>query len=63
VSVALGSGKVVEMPGNPVKMSDYAEESYSSPPTLGADTDDVMQTLGGMSSAEIAALRQQGVIA
>ena len=63
VPVVLGSGKVVEMPGNPVKMSDYAEETYSPPPTLGADTDDVMQTLGAMSPAEIAALRQQGVIA
>lgn len=63
VSVMLGSGKTVEMPGNPVKMSDFTDESYTSPPALGADTDDVMRTLGAMSPDEIARLRRDGVIA
>jgi crotonobetainyl-CoA:carnitine CoA-transferase CaiB-like acyl-CoA transferase len=32
------------------------------PPTLGQHTDDVLSTLGGMSAAEIAALRMDRVL-
>lgn len=63
VSVGLPSGTVVDMPGNPVKMSDYASEEFTPPPRLGADTDDVLARLGGFSEADIARLRQQGIVA
>lgn len=50
-------------PGNPIKLSRTGEESFTAAPLLGADTDDVMARVLGMSAADIAALKTQGVIA
>lgn len=49
-------------PGNPIKLSRTNEESFSPAPLLGNDTDDVMAEILGMTAAEIAALKTQGVI-
>ena len=50
------------MPGNPVKLSETGEESFSSAPRLGQHTDDVLRGLLGKSDAEIAALRARSII-
>ncbi len=56
------SGRSVKMPGNPVKLSETHEESFSPPPALGAHTDAVLAELLGLSAAEIAALRARRTI-
>jgi len=62
VTVQHPNGRSVQMPGNPVKLSDTSDEVYTSPPLLGAHTDDVLRDLVGLGSDEIGALRQAGVI-
>jgi CoA:oxalate CoA-transferase len=49
-------------PGNPIKLSRTSEESFSPAPLLGSDTESVLRELLGMSPAEVAALKTQGVI-
>ena len=48
--------------GNPVKLSKVAEGPVGSFPRLGADTDAVLTETLGLSSEELAALRDQGAI-
>ena len=48
--------------GNPVKLSKMAEGPVGSFPRLGADTDAVLRETLDMAEAEIASLREQGVI-
>ena len=38
VRVPLADGTVVDEPGNPVKLSDTYEDTYTPPPALGQDT-------------------------
>ncbi|HYW03658.1 MAG TPA: CoA transferase [Gammaproteobacteria bacterium] len=52
----------VEMPGNPIKMSETCEDSYAPPPLLGQDTDEVLRELLGMDAERLRALREAGVI-
>jgi len=47
---------------NPVRMSTHDTTSAKAPPLLGEDTDAVLGELLGMSVAEIAALREAGVV-
>ncbi|WP_420630124.1 CaiB/BaiF CoA transferase family protein [Candidatus Leptofilum sp.] len=61
VEVDHPSGGSVKMPGNPIKLSETHEESFSPPPLLGQHTDEVLQSLG-KSAATIAALRGKGAI-
>lgn len=56
------SGRQVRMPGNPVKLSDTNEESYSPPPLVGQHTDEVLRDLLKLEEADIAAMRKQGVV-
>ena len=56
------SGKTTKGPGNPIKLSRTNEESFSPPPLLGADTDEVFKTLLGYGDAKIAELKAAGVI-
>lgn len=63
IDVPQMGGGTVKMPGNPVKLSETHEESYSPPPLLGQHTDEVLQTVLGKTAVEIATLRQTGVIA
>jgi len=56
-------GKSTRGPGNPIKLSRTAEESFSPAPLLGAHTSEVLQDLLGYNDGRIAELRNAGVIA
>ncbi|WP_372013965.1 CaiB/BaiF CoA transferase family protein [Tistrella mobilis] len=62
VEVAHPSGRRVEMPGNPVKMSGMTDEVYTPPPLLGTHTDEVLEELLGLGAEARCALRARGVI-
>ncbi|MFA7278691.1 MAG: CaiB/BaiF CoA-transferase family protein [Sterolibacterium sp.] len=62
VEVELQSGEKVSMPGNPVKLSEMEEGSYTPPPLLGEHTDKVLSELLGYDSTRIDTLRKQGTI-
>lgn len=61
--VQLATGETVEMPGNPVKLSDNPTRPFQRPPGLGEHTDAVLAKLVGYDAERIAQLRQQGAIA
>ena len=54
VSVDHPAGGSVDVPGNPIKMSSTDQESYSSPPLLGANTLDVFRQWTDVSEARLA---------
>ena len=56
-----GSG-YVDVIGNPLKFSETPVHYTTSPPQLGADTDDVLKSVLNLSDQDIAALRAQGVL-
>lgn len=56
------NGTTTQVPGNPLKFSRSNEESFSSPPLLGAHTDEVLGGLLGFSAERIAVLREQKTI-
>jgi crotonobetainyl-CoA:carnitine CoA-transferase CaiB-like acyl-CoA transferase len=62
VTVAHPAGGTVEMPGNPIKMSDTPAEDFAPPPLVGQDTERVLTELLGYSGEKIAKLRAQGAI-
>lgn len=62
VAVEHPAGGSVEMPGNPVKMSETPAEEFSSPPLVGQNTDAVLHEFLKLSEPQIAALRASGVI-
>ncbi|WP_372023217.1 CoA transferase (plasmid) [Tistrella mobilis] len=62
VEVAHPSGRRVEMPGNPVKMSGMTDEVYTPPPLLGCHTDQVLEELLGLGAEARGALRARGII-
>ena len=55
-------GAPVKMIGSPIKMSETPVEYRHAPPMLGQHTDQVLRELLGMDDAELAALREKGVI-
>jgi crotonobetainyl-CoA:carnitine CoA-transferase CaiB-like acyl-CoA transferase len=62
VEVAHPNGQTVKMPGNPIKLSETHEETYTPPPLLGEHTACVLREILHKSEAEIAALAAQGAI-
>ena len=62
VDVTLQSGDTVQMPGNPVKLSESREESFMAPPLLGEHTDRVLAELLGYDATKIETLKKSGVI-
>ncbi|MCP5101202.1 MAG: CoA transferase [Chloroflexi bacterium] len=62
VEVEQVEGGTVKMPGNPVKLSETHEESYTPPPVLGQHTNEVLQHVLGKSDSEITHLKMAGVI-
>lgn len=54
-------GEPVRLLGNPVKLSD-SEDSYTCPPEMGQDTDQVMREYCHLSNEQIAELRRQNII-
>lgn len=62
VEVEHPRGGVTEMPGNPVKFSETIAESFSPPPELGQDTDEVLRELLGIDNSRLDELRTKSVI-
>ncbi len=62
VSVPMPDGSTVEQPGNPIKLSETHEDSFTCPPRVGEHTEDVLRTLLGLEPAEIERLAASGVI-
>jgi crotonobetainyl-CoA:carnitine CoA-transferase CaiB-like acyl-CoA transferase len=62
VPVQLNSGETVNMPGNPVKL-ERAKQTYTSPPTTGQHTDDILSHLLGYNAQELAQLKADGIVA
>ena len=58
-----GVDEPVLVPGNPVKMTAVAEGPETRVPWLGEHTDDVLQSELGLEDADLAGLRERGVIA
>ncbi|MEM7222773.1 MAG: CaiB/BaiF CoA-transferase family protein [Pseudomonadota bacterium] len=52
----------VELIGNPIKFSETPVEYRSAPPRLGAQSEQLLGGLLGLSDEEIAALKDQGVV-
>ena len=61
VEVQHPNGGSARMPGNPIKLSDTHEDTFTPPPTLGQHNEEVFSTLG-LSSEDIETLKSQGVI-
>lgn len=62
VDVPHASGRVMKQVGNPIKMSETYEDSFTAPPLLGADTEQVLAHLLKKTKAQLDELRAQGVI-
>jgi len=55
-------GGSAKMPGNPIKLSDTYEDTFTPPPLLGQHNEEVFSTLLGLSLEEIFELKNQGII-
>ncbi len=62
VEVAHPLGGSVCMPGNPIKLSDTHEDTFSPPPILGQHNDEIYRGLLGLTEAQLAELKSAGVI-
>lgn len=62
VKMRHASGAEIEVIANPVKLSATPPDYRSPPPMLGEHSDSVLGGLLGMSAAEIAALREKGIV-
>lgn len=62
VDITHPNGQTVKTTGNPIKLSETYEDTFSSPPLLGQHTDCVLQELLNKSEAELATLREEGTI-
>ena len=62
VDVAYPGGGTVKMPGNPVKLSDTHEETFTPPALCGEHTDEVLRDMLGRSLDDIRRLREAGAI-
>jgi crotonobetainyl-CoA:carnitine CoA-transferase CaiB-like acyl-CoA transferase len=62
VRVPLHGGGSVEEPGNPVKLSETFEDSYSPPPRLGEHTSEVLREMLDLDPQRLTALRDAGII-
>ncbi len=51
-----------EAMGNPIKSSAMEDGDFTAPPTLGQHTDEVLKAVLGLSTDEIQALRDEGVV-
>jgi len=61
VEVSHPNGGSTRMPGNPIKLSDTHEDTFTPPPTLGQHNEEVFSTLG-LSREDIEALQSSGII-
>lgn len=56
------AGDRLRMPGNPIKLSETHEDTFTAPPLLGQHNAEVYRNLLGKSAEELAALEARGVI-
>lgn len=61
VDVAHPLGGSTKMPGNPIKLSDTYEDTFSPPPTLGQHNDEVYASIG-LTAEDLKALQENGII-
>lgn len=61
VKVKLDSGRVVDLPGTPIKFSRTSEERFTSPPAVGRDTACVLRDVLGYADSDVARLTAMGV--
>jgi crotonobetainyl-CoA:carnitine CoA-transferase CaiB-like acyl-CoA transferase len=54
------AGETLRVAGNPLKFTGEKEPDYRYPPPLGADADDILQSVLGFSQSEIATLACEG---
>ena len=52
----------IPMPANPLRLSGTPIEGYAHPPWLGEHTGEVLNRVLGLTGAEVAGLREQGVV-
>jgi len=62
LEMAHSGGKAVKVIANPVKLSETPADYRIAPPLLGEHTDTILSQRLGLSPADIAALREKGVI-
>ena len=62
VEMAHGSGETVKVIANPVKLSATPPSYRSAPPVLGEHTNAVLSDVLKMNAAEIAALKEKGIL-
>jgi len=62
VEMAHGSGETVKVIANPVKLSATPPSYRSAPPVLGEHTQDVLTSVLKMSAADIATLKEKGIV-
>lgn len=62
VPVTLPNGDVVNQPGNPIKLSETYEDTFTTPPALGADTASVLQEFLNLSDKQIDEFSASGTI-
>jgi crotonobetainyl-CoA:carnitine CoA-transferase CaiB-like acyl-CoA transferase len=58
----LAAGRHVDLIGSPIKLSDTPVSYRRSPPTLGEQTDEVLQEVLGLDAGDRAALRKTSII-
>lgn len=63
VEVNHPNGTSFSTTGNPIKMSETYEDSYTPPPLLGEHTGEILKSLLCKDEAELAELREKGIIA
>ena len=62
VNVPLESGEVIPMPGIPMKFSESQPEGFTSPPSLGRDTNSVLNEFLGYGFDKLESLRKSKII-
>jgi CoA:oxalate CoA-transferase len=62
VQVPHANGRIMKQVGNPIKMSETYEDTFTAPPLLGADTVHVLSGLLKKTKEQLDQLRAQGVI-
>ncbi|MCZ6604653.1 MAG: CoA transferase [Alphaproteobacteria bacterium] len=62
VEVEHPEGGSVEMPGNPIKLSETHEDTFTPPPLVGQHTDEVFRDMLGLDDGELARLRRAEII-
>src|SRR5690606_13003210 len=60
VEVAHPLGGSTKMPGNPIKLSDTHEDTFTSPPLLGQHNEEVYASLG-ITADELETLQENGI--